>query len=352
MRKLLWMAVLALGLAACTEQNEGIQPENFNQQQRSLIIGCEGNYGAANATLSCYTPEEKKIENEVFMRANGQLLGDVAQSLTMYDGLCWIASNNSGVIFAIDPATFREVKRIVVPNPRHIHFLSPEKAYVTALWDNRITIVNPQTGTVTGHITTEMEAATASTEQMVQLGKYLYVNCWSYQRQLLKIDTESDQVVATLEVGIQPANITADKNGKLWVLCDGGQWDGNPLGYEAPTLLRIDPERFEVELRLEMQLGEFPAKLQTNAAGDRLYWLNGGVWSMSVESEELPAAAAFSTGLSSEYGLTIDPVSEEIYVSDAVDYTQQGVVARFTPQGEELDHFTVGICPGTFAWNK
>ncbi len=351
MRKIFWMMVLAIAAVACSE-SEAPTPEQFEKSQRNLLIGCEGNYGAANATLSCYTPEEKVVENEVFMRANGQLLGDVAQSLTMHDGLCWVAANSSGVIFAIDPTTFKEVKRIVTPNPRHIHFLSDEKAYVTALWDNRIAIVNPKNCTTTGYITTEMEAATASTEQMVQVGKYLFVNCWSYQRQVLKIDTESDQIVGTLEVGIQPACITADKNGKLWVLCDGGQWDGNPLGYEAPSLLRIDPEKFEVELTLKMNLGEFPAKLQCNAAGDRLYWLNGGVWSMSVDSESLPTAAAFATGLASEYGMTICPESEEIYVSDAVDYSQPGVVARFTKEGTLIDSFTVGICPGTFAWSK
>ena len=55
-----------------------------------------------NASLSYYDPETKRVENEVFARANAQKLGDVAQSMTMHGGLGWIVVNNSGVIFAIE----------------------------------------------------------------------------------------------------------------------------------------------------------------------------------------------------------------------------------------------------------
>ena len=38
--------------------------------------------------------------------------GDVAQSMCIYGGKGWIAVNNSHVIFAIDPVTFKELGRI------------------------------------------------------------------------------------------------------------------------------------------------------------------------------------------------------------------------------------------------
>lgn len=353
MRKMLrfWMAATAMLFAACSESNE-IPEEEFDVKDRGLLIACEGVYNAGNASLSYYTPESKSVENEVFMRANGQLLGDVAQSITMYGNRCWICSNNSGVIFAIDPATFKEVGRIKIPGPRYIHFLNEEKAYVTQLWDNRIAVVNAKTYTVSSYIDTGMEAASASTEKMVQWGKYLFVNCWSYQKSILKIDTETDEIVGRLEVGIQPTTILLDKNGKLWTLCDGGQWEGNPLGYEAPELVRIDPESFSVEARIPMQLGEYPGELQLNAEGDTLYWLNNGVWCMSVESELLPSTPSITAEVGYYYGLTIDPTNGDIYVADALDFTQQGRVLRFSEAGTPLDSFTVGICPRAFCWTK
>lgn len=350
MRKLFILAATAALFFGCSESDNEITTEQFQTDDHGLFIANEGNYMAGNASLSYYDPATKSVENEVFLRANGHLLGDTAQSMTLFDGKLWICSNNSGVIFAIDPTTFKEEGRITLPGPRYIHFLSSTKAYVTQLWDNRIAIVNPSNYTITGYIETTMSAADASTEQMVRLGDYLYVNCWSYQKSILKIDTRTDEVVGILEVGIQPESITSDKYGKLWVLTDGGGWDGNPIGYEAPTIVRIDPETFTVEQRLEMQLGDFPSDLQINATGDTLYWLNGGVWRMAVTASALPTEAFLSSGLTSSYGLTINPENEDIYVSDAIDYTQNGMVFRFSATGEQLDSFGVGICPSAFCW--
>ena len=52
-----------------------------------------------------------------------------------------------------------------------------------------------------------------STEQMVQQGDYLYVNCWSYNNRILKIDTRTDEIVAELKVGIQPNSLALDCHG-------------------------------------------------------------------------------------------------------------------------------------------
>ena len=127
--------------------------EDFNATGAGLFITNEGNFQYGNASLSYYDPETKQVQNEVFFRANGMKLGDVAQSMTIYDNKGWVVVNNSHVIFAIDLNTFKEVGRIEnLTSPRYIHFLSDEKAYVTQLWDNRIFIINPRTYEITGHI--------------------------------------------------------------------------------------------------------------------------------------------------------------------------------------------------------
>ncbi|MBE6196012.1 MAG: YncE family protein [Rikenellaceae bacterium] len=350
MRKLFAFAAAAALLFGCSESENTYTTESFQTDDHGLFIANEGNYMAGNASLSYYDPGTQSVENEVFLRANGHLLGDTAQSMTLFDGKLWICSNNSGVIFAIDPTTFKEVGRITLPGPRYVYFMSSTKGYVTQLWDNRIAIINPSTYTITGYIETGMNAAEASTEQLVKWGDYLFVNCWSYQKSILKIDTRTDEVVGSLEVGIQPESVMIDKNGKLWTMTDGGGWEGNPIGYEAPAIVRIDPESFSVEQRFELKKGDFPTELQLNATGDTLYWLNGGVWRMSVHATELPAEALLSSGLSSSYSLTLNPKNEDIYVGDAIDYAQNGMIFRYSATGDLLDSFGVGICPGTFCW--
>lgn len=143
----------SLTLGGCMEWDYG-ETEDFDVTGSGLFITNEGNFQYGNATLSYYDPATNTVQNEVFFRANGMKLGDVAQSMSIYDNKGWIVVNNSHVIFAIDLNTFKEIGRIEnLTSPRYIHFLSDEKAYVTQLWDNRIFIVNPKTYEITGYIT-------------------------------------------------------------------------------------------------------------------------------------------------------------------------------------------------------
>lgn len=87
---------------------------------------------------------------------------------------------------------------------------------MTQIWDYRIFIINPKTYEITGYIECpDMDMESGSTEQMVQYGKYVYVNCWSYQNRILKIDTETDKVVDELTIGIQPTSLVMDKYNKM-----------------------------------------------------------------------------------------------------------------------------------------
>ena len=326
---------------------------DISTSERGLFICNEGNFQYGNATLSYYDPQTKSVENEVFYRANAMKLGDVAQSMIIHNGIGWVVVNNSHVVFAIDPTTFKEVGRITgLTSPRYIHFVSDDKAYITQIWDNRIFIINPKRYEVTGYIEVpDMTSEQGSTEQMVQLGKYLYVNCWSHQNRLLKIDTETDKIVAELEVGIQPTSLALDCNGKLWTVTDGG-YEGSPYGYEAPALYRIDLESFTIEKQFSFRKGDAPSEVQINGRGDTLYWINDDIWSMSVDADRVPVRPFLDSRGTIYYGLTVDPKSDEVYIADAVDYTQQGKIYRYSARGELLDEFYVGIIPGAFCWKE
>jgi DNA-binding beta-propeller fold protein YncE len=353
MRREIYILLILLSVVAtsCMKWDYG-EEESMTASGAGLFIVNEGNFQYGNASLSYYDPETMTVENEVFRRANGMKLGDVAQSMTIHDGKGWIVVNNSHVAFAIDLTTFREEGRITdLASPRYIHFVSDEKAYVSQIWDNRIFIVNPRTYTITGHISVpDMAAESGSTEQMVQVGRYVYCTCWSYQNRIIKIDTETDSVVDELTVGLQPNSIVADKNGKLWALTDGG-YEGSPYGYEMPTLCCIDAATFTLEAEYAFKFGASPTELQINAAGDKLYWLNDDVWQMDVSATRLPVKPLLESRGTKYYGLTVNPVNGDVYVADAIDYQQQGKVYRYTADGTLKDEFYVGVIPGAFCWS-
>ncbi|MBQ2978772.1 MAG: YncE family protein [Bacteroidaceae bacterium] len=354
MKRLIILFLLAMLMSSlhtsCMKWEYGIE-EEFATSGDGLFITCEGNFQYGNASLSYYDPSKKVVENDIFNRANAMKLGDVAQSMVIRGDVGWVVVNNSHVLFAIDINTFKERGRITnLTSPRYIHFLSDEKAYVTQLWDNRIFIVNPKRYEIIGHIDCpNMTMESGSTEQMVQYGKYVYVNCWSYQNRILKIDTETDSVVDELVVGIQPAALVLDKNNKLWTITDGG-YEGSPYGYEPPSLYRIDAETFTIERVYQFALGDNTGELQLNRAGDMLYWLNDDVWAMSVDDENVPIRPFLPNRGTIYYGLTVSPDNGDVYVADAIDYQQPGKIYRYSSDGTLIDEFYVGIIPGAFCW--
>lgn len=346
------MLIFSLLTVGCMEWDYALEEDfDIETSGRGLFICNEGNFQYGNATLSYYNPETRKVENEVFYRANAMKLGDVAQSMTTYNNRGWVVVNNSHVIFSIDLDSFREVGRITgFTSPRYIHFISDEKAYVTQIWDNRIAVINPKRYEITDYIEVpNMTMEQGSTEQMVQLGDYLYVNCWSYQNRILKIDTTTDSIVAELEVGIQPTSLALDRNGKLWTVTDGG-YDGSPYGYEAPSLYRIDPETMTIERKFDFKRGDAPSEIQINGAKDTIYWINDDIWAMSVEADKVPVRPFLDSRGTIYYGLTVDPTNGDVYIADAIDYSQQGKIYRYSADAELVDEFYVGIIPGAFCW--
>ena len=352
--RLLLLALWSLtGAGACMDYGP-MEEEDFDTGQTSfaegLFIVNEGNFMYGNASLSYYDTETRQVENAVFTRANGISLGDVAQSMTIRDGIGWIVVNNSGVIFAIDIDTFKVIGQITgFTSPRYIHFLSDTKAYVTQLWDNRICIVNPQTFEITGYIPTPLPAGSESTEQMVQYGQYVFTNCWSYNDRILVIDSETDRVCDSIKVGIQPASIALDCHDKLWAITDGG-YEDSPYGYSQPVLYRIDACTRQIEEEFSFPLGDHPSELQLNGTRDTLYFINRGIWRMPVTDDRLPVRPFIEDNGTIYYGLTVNPVNSDVYVADAIDYVQSGIVYRYSSDGALLDNFRVGITPGAFCW--
>ena len=338
--KLLWGLVLLAG--ACMEY--GPQPEEaFDRSGRGVFITCEGNFMWDNASLSYYDPRTREVENNVFLRANGMKLGDVAQSMALHDGKGYVVVNNSGVIYVIDPATFRITGLIEeVVSPRYIHFVDEKTAYVTDLYDPRISVVDTRTNRIRTRI--DMNGH-RSTEQMVQVGNRLFVNCWSYDNKILVVDTQTERLVDSLTVGWQPNSLLLDGNGKLWTATDGR--DG-----EAPALWRIDPATLEIERRFELPADTPPSKLTLDARNNRIYFIARDVWRIEADAESLPATPFLPYAGTLYYGLGVDPDTAELYVADAIDYVQHAAVYRFSPDGQAVDTLRVGIIPGSFCFKR
>ncbi|MND30846.1 hypothetical protein D3C80_213820 [compost metagenome] len=344
---------------SCMKDDYPVGENVFYDDADGVFITNEGNFMYGNASLSYYSPEKKTIINDAFFTANGIPLGDVAQSMEIRNGLGYVVVNNSGKIYVIDIKTFKLVGKITgLTSPRYIYFMSDEKAYVTDLYAKAITIINPKTYTVTGKIDVNNNYSQFyqhPTEQMVIYNNWLFVSCWSYDDKVLVIDTNTDKVVKEITVGKQPNSIVIDKNNKVWVICDGG-YKGSPYGYENPSLIKIDAKTFSIEKVFDMEKGENqPSKLTINGHRDTIYYLNNGVWQMPVNAQQLsanPLIPEKNPGKKDKlfYGLGINPKTSEVYITDAIDYLQNGILYRYLPSGKPVDSCKVGIIPGSFCF--
>lgn len=322
---------------------------------RGVFIVNEGNYLYGNASLSYYDIDTREVINAIYAKANGAPPGDVAYTMQIHSGKGYLVVNNSGCIHVVDANSMLHLGTIEgFPSPRHLLFLDNNTALVSDLYARGISIINTATLKVIGKIPTGSSSLPFyqhSTENMIRIGDKIFVNCWSFDNKVLVINTESLTVTDSIEVGIQPMAMVKDRNGNLWVMNDGG-YQGNPFGWENPSLMLINTTSLQVERRFVFpHLNDLAGPIATNPAGDSLYFVQTHIYKMSIDDTALPESY-FVSGTGKNFrAMATDPLTGELYVSDAIDFMSEGRVYRYSSAGAPVDSFEVGIIPGSFCFN-
>ena len=60
---------------------------------------------------------------------------------------------------------------------------------------------------------------------------------------------------------------------------------------------------------------------------------------MDVTASRVPVRPFLEYSGTLYYGLTVNPANGEVYIADAIDYQQQGMIYRYSPDGELIDEF-------------
>ena len=337
------ICLLAITTLASCKKNETMPAENTKFKKGGVFIINEGNYSSANSSLTYYNPETDTTVSNVFYKANNVPLGDVAQYMCIHENKAYITVNNSGTIYSINPSDGSYKGSITnLVSPRSILIVNKEKAYVSDLNSGSITVFNPETMDITGIIDIGK-----STEAMLMHNNKVYVSNWSsfYQTKmnntLMVIDPLTDKIIDSIVVGIEPQSMEIDKVGSLWVLCSGGY-----SGDEYPSLWKINTIDNSVIRNFTFpEITSSPEDLCINAGRDTLYFRNGDVFAMPILETEIPETSIIPADGRTFYSLAISP-ENEIYVTDALDYSRNGEVYRYTVKGELVTSFKAGIIPG------
>ncbi len=351
--KYILVLIIAAGMFFSGCMKDDMRPiTEFDAGDGGVFIVCEGNFMYGNASLSYYNKNDKTIENTVFLRANGIPLGDVAQSLTIYDSTAWIVLNNSGKIYAIDINTFKVRGKITgLTSPRYMQIVSPTKAYISDMYSKCIYVVNPQTYSIISTINIDDNSGEYyrhSSEQIVFCDNKLFINSWSYDNKILVINTINDELIDSIEVLKQPRKIVLDKNKDLWVLCDGGNPESEYNGEAG--IVKINTTSLAIEQSFIFTDDSKATDMKINKTGDTIYYINTDIFRFPITTTNLPEQEYIKSDGNNFYAIGIDPDNSNLYISDAVDYMQSGVIYRFNANALCVDTFDVGIIPNSFVF--
>ena len=312
--------------------------ENTYSLGEGVFILNEGNYRSGNGSLSFYSFDSSKIHNDLFYSVNGRQLGDIPFSMLINNANGYIVVNNSGKIEVIDPTTLLSKATITgLKSPRYMVPVSGTKAYVSSLYSDSITVIDMTSNSITGYINIRR-----TSEAIISYNNKAYVANWAGGREIMVINTLSNKVVDSVQVGYEPESLALDANHNLWVLCSGT--------YSGDDYAKLD----EIDITTDNVIREYPfptteaspACLKIDASGTTLYYLDNGVKAMVISEGNLPVSPLISDPYSSFYKIGINPENGDIFVTDAVDYSSQGYVLVHQSNGTLLHKEKADIIPG------
>lgn len=306
----------------------------------------EGAFGKSNTSISFYDRSTNVMTNDVFVKKNARPLGDQAQSVTVFEGKAYIVVQNSGKVEVINADDYSSVKTISdgIVSPRYFLAISSSKAYLSD-WgtegvNGSVLVIDLTTLTVTKTIDTPPGA----NKMLLRDGKVYVANNGGYSESntISIIDTSTDAISGSIEVGVNPNSMQFDKDGNLWVIGIGNYFD------VAPVINKIGTDN-KVSLTLDLpEVTYVGSSLAINNAGDKIYFnYNGGVYAMSTSATTLPATALINKDF---YGLAVDPITDEIIGTEALDFSSPGKIYVYSAAGTEVRTNEVGIAPSGVAF--
>jgi hypothetical protein len=341
MKNLVNLILISLLVVSC-QKTPDFPNSNYTLSGGVFVLN-EGNYRSGNGSLSFFSYDSSKVFNDLFYNVNGRPLGDVPNSIAIRGDKAYIVVNNSGKIEIINQSSLISAATISgLISPRNISFISDNKAYVSSLYSDSIAVINLTNNSVSGYINIRR-----SSESIAVAGNKAFITNWVGGKEIMVINTINDLVVDSIEVGMEPESMTFDRNGMLWVLCNGGYARQN-----YAELAEINTSVNKVIKTLVFPTKEeSPTCLKIDGQGQTLYYIDNGVRQMDIGATSLPATTFIIQG-SGEYfyKIAINPINSDIFITDAVDFVQQGYLLLFKNDGTFVLKQKTGINPGSMCF--
>ena len=318
---------------------------------KGFFIINEGNFDWGVGTLSHHNPITGVSSHKIFEKKNDFELGNVFQSANIFEDKIFMVINNSEKIIIANYHNMEYINDIVIKgaSPRYIQKINDNKYYITELYAGGFWVLNIPNKNEKKNISyKKISLPYANTERMLLLDGYIYmsVNKTTFRSEdnyskVLKIDINTDKIIDEVIVPLMPNSMVLDKNKDIWIL------SGGMTGDIEFTISKLNPENMDVEFRKNIKrengIINSPSHLVIN--NNILYFQNSNIWRFIIEKNKLEEKPFIKVEKGHQvYGINIS-IENDIYISDAIDYNQEGYIRIYDENGQHKKDIKSGIIP-------
>lgn len=365
---MLLFCCLAL-LGACRKEEEitpstdteVVYPDPQVGDIKGFFLLNEGNMGNNKATLDYFDYESGVYTKNIYAERNPGVvkeLGDVGNDIRIYGDKLYAVINCSHFVEVMNVNNAKHLAQVSIPNCRYVTF-KDGYAYVTSYAGPVQVDPNARLGYVAKIDTTTLTVVDECVvgyqpEEMVIAGSKLYVansggyRVPNYDRTVSVIDLATFKEIKKIDVGINLHRMELDRYGNIWVSSRG---DYHTI---ASKTFVIDSKTDQVTDTLDLSCSNM------TRCGDSLYIYSAG-WNYTSNSNAISYAIVNTEtkaivdrsfikdgsekSLVMPYGVAVNPLSKEIFVTDAKDYITPGTLHCFSPEGKRKWSITTGDIP-------
>ena len=371
---MLLVALMAMMLlVACRKEQFIFVPEEvevtlpeYTSLQGFYLLN-EGNMNSNKATLDYYNFRTGRYTRNVFAFANPNVpkeMGDVGNDLGIYGSKLYAVINCSNKIDVMDKNTVKKIGQIDIPNCRYIKFyggyayvtsyagpveLSPEytqRGYVAKIDTATLQVVDK---CLVGFQPDELDIVNGKI-YVANSGGYMVPN---YENTVSVIDIDTFTEDSRIEIAINLQCCKADSRGMLWLSSRGDYYDNQSRLYVYDT--RHQRLAKTLDLRVSNMWLD----------GDSLYVIGAQFSYVTMNYETTYAiintltmeqvSSKFITDgtdavIVMPYGIAVNPITKDIYVTDASSYVDAGRLYCFSSDGIKKWDVRTGDIPAHFVF--
>lgn len=364
---------LAMLVCSCRDEYDIFIPEEITVYipEYTSIDGFyllnEGNMGSNKSTLDYYDYTTGVYNRNIYGYANPTVpkeMGDVGNDLKIYGSRIYAVINCSNKVEVMDAKTAKRIGQIDIPNCRYIKFhkgyayvtsyagpveINPDytqKGYVAKVDTATLSVVDR---CIVGFQPDELEIVNNKIF-VANSGGYMVPN---YENTVSVIDINSFKEVKRIEVAINLHHLRADMHGNIWVSSRGDYYN------KSSKLYSIDVRKEKVGGEYDIAVSNF------HLDGDSLY-LYSVEWSyvtmsnnitygiVDVAKKEIVTRNFITDGTDAvikiPYGIAVNPITKDIYITDARNYVSPGNLYCFGQDGKKKWSVRTGDIPAHFVF--